>query len=97
MQPHLGWGLGRVFGYHRFVISDEAMESYLRVAMSDAVVAIVDRTGTRDHFSVRIVSAVFRDMNLLDRHRAVYEALREPMSDGRIHALEIKALAPEEL
>ena len=79
------------------MITDEAMESYLRAAMPDAVVAVVDRTGTRDHFSVRIVSAAFRDVGLLDRHRAVYEALREPMSDGRIHALEIKALEPEEL
>ena len=79
------------------MISDETMEGYLRVALPDVVAAIVDRTGTRDHFSVRIVSAVFRDMNLLDRHRTVYEALREPMADGRIHALEIKALAPEEI
>ncbi len=79
------------------MISDEAIETYLQAVMPDAVVVVVDRTGTRDHFSVRIVSSAFKDKNLLDRHRAIYEALREPMADGRIHALEIKALTPEEL
>jgi stress-induced morphogen len=44
-----------------------------------------------DHFSVCIVSDVFKGKNLLDRHRLVYDALAEPMKDGRIHALEIKA------
>ncbi len=79
------------------MITDDTMESYLRAAMPDAVVAVVDRTGTRDHFSVSIVSAAFQDKNLLDRHRMIYAALREPMADGRIHALEIKALTPGEL
>jgi len=32
---------------------------------------------------------------LLDRHRMVYQALDEPMKDGRIHALEIKAETTE--
>jgi len=44
-----------------------------------------------DHFSIRVISDAFKGKNLLDRHRLVYEALAEPMKDGRIHALEIKA------
>jgi stress-induced morphogen len=38
-----------------------------------------------------VVSDHFKDKNLMDRHRMVYGALDEPMKDGRIHALEIKA------
>ncbi len=79
------------------MISDDTIEAYLRAAMQDAVVAVLDRTGTRDHFSVRVVSEAFQEKNLLDRHRMIYDALREPMADGRIHALEIKALTPGEL
>ena len=79
------------------MISDESMEAYIRAMMPDAIVAVSDRTGTRDHFNLRIVSAFFRDKNLLDRHRTVYEALKDPMADGRIHALEIKTLTPEEM
>jgi stress-induced morphogen len=37
------------------------------------------------------VSDVFKDISLLDRHRMIYDAVKEPMQDGRIHALEIKA------
>lgn len=59
--------------------------------MPDAAVSVTDRTGTRDHFSITVVSDHFKGKNLLDRHRMVYQALDEPMKDGRIHALEIKA------
>jgi len=73
------------------VISSDALTSYIRRAMPDAVVSVTDRTGTMDHFSIRVVSNHFKGKNLLDRHRMVYQALDEPMKDGRIHALEIKA------
>jgi len=78
------------------MISNEAIESYLRATMPDAAVSITDRTGTRDHFSIRVVSAAFQDKNLLDRNRLIYHALREPMADGRIHAMELKAHTPDE-
>lgn len=76
------------------MISKESLISYIQKAMPDARVTVVDRTGTLDHFSIRVVSDVFKDKSLLDRHRLIYDALREPMQDGRIHALEIKAETP---
>jgi stress-induced morphogen len=78
------------------MISNEAIVSYLRATIPDAAVSITDRTGTRDHFSIRVVSAAFQDKNLLDRNRLIYHALREPMADGRIHAMELKAHTPDE-
>jgi len=44
-----------------------------------------------DHLTVRVVSDRFTGKNLLDRHRMIYQALDEPMKDGRIHALELQA------
>jgi len=73
------------------MITAEALTSYIREAMPDATVTVTDRTGTMDHFSIRVVSEMFKGKTLLDRHRVIYEALGEPMKDGRIHALEIKA------
>jgi stress-induced morphogen len=73
------------------MISGETLTDYIRRAMPDASVAVTDRTGTMDHLMVRVVSDAFKGKNLLDRHRMVYQALDEPMKDGRIHALEIKA------
>jgi stress-induced morphogen len=73
------------------MISSEALTKYIQQCMPDAAVSVTDRTGTMDHFSIRVVSDLFKGKNLLDRHRLIYEALGEPMKDGRIHALEIKA------
>ena len=73
------------------MISTESLTKYIQQHMPDASVSVTDRTGTMDHFSIRVISDAFKGKNLLDRHRLVYEALAEPMKDGRIHALEIKA------
>ena len=73
------------------MISQESLIGYIQKAIPDAQVTVVDRTGTLDHFSIRVVSGVFKDKSLLDRHRLIYDALKEPMQDGRIHALEIRA------
>ena len=73
------------------MISTETLTKYIQQRMPDASVSVTDRTGTMDHFSIRVISDTFKGKNLLDRHRLVYEALAEPMKDGRIHALEIKA------
>jgi BolA family transcriptional regulator, general stress-responsive regulator len=48
------------------------------------------------HFSVRIVAPVFAPHSQLQRHRMVYAALGNLLQTG-VHALSIKALAPEEL
>lgn len=78
------------------MISRELLLSYIHKTMPDAVVEVVDRTGTMDHFRISIVSTAFDGKNLLDRQRFVYQTLDEPMKDGRIHALEIKSMTPGE-
>ncbi len=78
------------------MITNEAIVGYVRAVMPDAEVSIVDRTGTRDHFAIRVVSNAFEGKNLLDRNRLIYQALRDPMADGRIHAAELKAQTPDE-
>ncbi|MEO6434091.1 MAG: BolA family protein [Sphingomicrobium sp.] len=47
------------------------------------------------HFSLRIESASFAGMSRVQRQRAVFAALGELM-DERVHALSIKAAAPDE-
>ena len=77
------------------MISSEALTNYIRKVLADAVVTVTDKTGSMDHLMVRVVSDVFQDKNLLDRHRVIYQALDDPMKDGRIHALEITAVTSE--
>jgi len=47
------------------------------------------------HFSVTIVSSIFTEKTLIQRHRLVYAALDELMKT-KIHALSINALTPDE-
>lgn len=78
------------------MISQDTLIKYIKNAMPDAEVTVKDRTGTMDHYQVQIISEVFEGKNLLDRQRFVYQALNEPMKDGRIHALEIVSHTPSE-
>ena len=78
------------------MITADVLTDYIRKSMPDAVVTVLDRTGTMDHLKVVIVSDAFQGKNLLDRHRLIYQALDAPMKDGRIHALELTAQTKEE-
>jgi BolA protein len=48
------------------------------------------------HFRVRIVSEKFTGHSLVQRHRMVYEALKNLMG-SEIHAIGIQALTPDEI
>jgi stress-induced morphogen len=48
------------------------------------------------HFSVKVVSAAFAGKSRLERHRMVNDVLAEELA-GKIHALAVSALTPEEL
>ena len=47
------------------------------------------------HFRVTLVAASFRGRSVLERHRLVYAAVA-PLLQGSVHALNIRALTPEE-
>jgi len=47
------------------------------------------------HFSVKVVSAAFAGKSRVERHRMVNAVLAEELR-GKIHALAITALSPEE-
>ena len=78
------------------MITPEVLTEFVRKSMPDAMVTVTDRTGTMDHLKVMVVSDAFREKNLLDRHRLIYQALDVPMKDGRIHALELTARTKDE-
>ena len=47
------------------------------------------------HFSVTVVSESFKGQSAVRRHQAVY-ALLADLIPGRIHALQLRTLAPDE-
>ena len=71
-------------------MATEAVRKLLERAFPDAAeLAVVDRTGTGDHFHVSVRSARFEGLSLVEQHRLVYEALANPLADGTIHELRI--------
>lgn len=80
------------------------LEALLRQAFAPVELALRDdsalhagHAGAREggHYAVRIVSSRFAGLAPLARHRLVYAAAA-PLLPGRIHALQINALTPEE-
>jgi len=74
----------------------EAITEMIQQTISDAKVHITDLTGTRDHFSVVVVSSKFEGLLPLKQHRMVNSALAAPLASGEIHALQLKTLTPTE-
>jgi acid stress-induced BolA-like protein IbaG/YrbA len=52
--------------------------------------------GDGSHFDVRVVSDVFAGLRAVKRQQLVYAAVNDWIRDGSLHAINIKALTPEE-
>lgn len=72
------------------------IEELIVEALGEAHVEVVDLTGTRDHFSVLVVSPAFEGTLPLKQHRMVNAALREHIDSGVIHALQLKTFTPDQ-
>ena len=57
---------------------------------------ITDLAGDGDHYSARVVSPAFSGLGRVKRHQRIYAALGGRMG-GELHALQLQAVAPEEI
>lgn len=83
----------------------DKLEARLRAALDPTDLEIIDdshrhagHAGAADgrgHFTVIVVSELFRGLPVVRRHRLVYEAVGDLMATD-VHALSIQALAPGE-
>lgn len=76
------------------MISPEEIKETLSKAIPVTLVETQDLTGGGDHWQLIIVSPAFEGKGLIDQHRLVNEALKEPLGDQRIHALALKTYSP---
>jgi BolA protein len=70
----------------------------LELIIKDQSQLHIGHEGARDgkgHFDVTVVSQAFAGLNRVQRHRIVYDALRD-LLESDIHALRINAYAPSE-
>lgn len=75
----------------------ERVEAKIRAAIPGARVEVVDMTGTDDHLQARVVSASFEGKSRIQRHRMVYDPVREWIDDDTVHALSVIAATPDEI
>ena len=61
----------------------------------ESKVEVKDTTGTGDHFSVIVISDKFENINLVNRHKMIYESLSQYVTK-EIHALQIKTYTEQE-
>ncbi|HXE37028.1 MAG TPA: BolA family protein [Azonexus sp.] len=68
------------------------------IAIEDESHRHAGHAGAKDggHYKLDIVAAAFAGKNTVARHRLIYDAAGDLMR-GRIHALSIRALAPDEV
>jgi BolA protein len=84
--------------------NSELLDERLRAALAPVRLRIRDDSddhaghaghGDGSHLFVHVVSPRFAGLRLLERHRLVYQAAGD-LLPGRIHALQLRALTPEE-
>lgn len=73
-------------------MTSEQMEARLRAKFSDAQIAVIDTTGTEDHFEVRIQSPALKTLSRVAQHRAINDVFAEELKTGEVHALSIKVI-----
>ena len=74
------------------MVTPESIKSSIEAGIACDAVEV---TGDGQHFEALIVSAAFRGLSRLARHRLVYAALGDRMR-AEIHALSMQTLTPEE-
>ncbi len=110
MQVSSGWvANGPCHGYDDGMTANETVQEKLTRELDATHVEIIDNSwmhaghvamkgisateGT--HLRVIVVSERFNEVNLIDRHRMVYQALASEFAK-QLHALEIKTFTPAE-
>ena len=86
--------------------TQEHIETLLKKSLNPTYLEITDQSTEHEghpqailsgggHYSVLVVSNQFQGLNLVMRHRLIYDLFKDSFK-GEIHALSIKAFTPEE-
>jgi len=68
----------------------EQMRSRLTQSYPDAVIEVVDLTGTSDHWEVYVESQAFKGMTRIEQHQHVMSCFSPELKTGEVHALSIR-------
>ena len=73
------------------------MEDLIKKILSDqSKDSLVTVEGGESKYTVQVISNIFKDKTIIDRHKIIYAALDSYIKSGEIHALTIKSLTIDE-
>ena len=67
---------------------------FIKSALPDAEIELVDLAGDNDHWKAIVTSAAFKGKSRIQQHQMVYAALQGNMG-GVLHALALETRVPE--
>lgn len=73
-------------------MTPEQMEARIKNAYPDCDVAVIDTTGTKDHFDIRVAAREFSGLSRIRQHQAIMGLFQAELKSGEVHALEIKTI-----
>lgn len=77
------------------MLSQEEIKTRIQERIESADVEVMDTVGDQNHWSVLVCSSAFEGKSLIERHRMVMDSVKDWIGD-RMHAIEIKAITPDE-
>ena len=66
----------------------EEIKKLIKEGIPDASIEIKDLKGDSNHYSAKIKSKLFNNMNKIDQHKLVYKSLKGKMGN-ELHALSL--------
>ena len=73
------------------------MEDLIKKILSDQIKgSLVTVEGGESKYTVQVISDIFKDKTIIDRHKIIYAVLDSYIKSGEIHALTIKSLTIDE-
>ena len=66
----------------------EEIKNLIKKSIPDASIEIKDLMGDNNHYSAKIKSKVFNNLNKIEQHKLVYKSLKGKMGN-ELHALSI--------
>jgi len=72
---------------------EDLIRKILTEKIKDSSIAV---EGGEAKYTVKVVSDIFKDKTMIERHKIIYAALDSYIKSGEIHALTIKSLTIDE-
>ena len=73
------------------------MEDLIKKILTETIIdSSVTVEGGESKYTVKVISEIFKDKTIIERHKIIYAALDSYIKSGEIHALTIKSLTSDE-